>query len=54
MIEGTPPRLESGAVDVEFAFPRFKQKRLEVETEGVAAGGKANRKIRYTLCLLEF
>lgn len=53
MIEGTPPRLESGGVDVEFAFPRFKQRRsMKVEAEGAAAGGKATRKIRYTLYLL--
>lgn len=54
MIEGTPPRLESGGVDVEFAFPRFKERRrMKVETEEEAAAGKAKRKIRYTLYLLD-
>lgn len=53
MIEGTPPRLESGGVDVEFAFPTFKQRRrIKVEAEGAVPGGKAKRKIRYTLYLL--
>lgn len=55
MIEGTPPRLESGGVDVEFAFPRFKQRRrMKVEAEGAAPRGKTKRKIRYTLYLLNF
>lgn len=47
VIEGTPPRLETGGVDVEFAFPKFKQRRrVKVEAEGAAAMGKAKRKIR--------
>ncbi|CAG12724.1 unnamed protein product, partial [Tetraodon nigroviridis] len=47
VIEGIPPRLESGGVDVEFAFPTFKQRRrIKVEAEGAVPGGKAKRKIR--------
>lgn len=47
VIEGTPPRLETSGVDVEFAFPRFKQRRrVKVDAEGAAAGGKAKTKLR--------
>lgn len=51
VIEGTPPRLDtSGGVDVEFALPKFKQRRkLKVEAGGAAAEGKAKRKIRLAL-----
>ncbi|XP_029964564.1 uncharacterized protein prx, partial [Salarias fasciatus] len=51
VVEGTPPRLETGDVDVEFSLPKLKQKKtgkVEVEgTGGASAMGKAKTKIRF-------
>lgn len=50
VIEGTPPKLETSDVDVEFSLPKFKQRRsVKVEAGGAggaAAMGKAKRRIR--------
>lgn len=51
VIEGTPPRVETTDVDVEFSLPKFKQRRSpKVEAEGAGeavAVGKAKTKIRW-------
>lgn len=47
VIEGTPPRLEAGDVDVEFSLPKFKQRKGVQEAE--AAAGKGKKRIRLVL-----
>ncbi|XP_036070565.1 neuroblast differentiation-associated protein AHNAK isoform X2 [Oryzias melastigma] len=45
VIEGTPPRLEAGDVDVEFSLPKFKQRKGVQEAE--PAAGKGKKRIRF-------
>lgn len=50
VIEGTPPRLEMGAVDVDISLPKIKQKKSrtfeEEDVRGTASVGKAKKRIR--------
>uniref|UniRef100_A0A3P9HEB0 Periaxin n=1 Tax=Oryzias latipes TaxID=8090 RepID=A0A3P9HEB0_ORYLA len=48
VMEGTPPRLEAGDVDVEFSLPTFRQRKGVNEAEPVV--GKGKKRIR--LCFL--
>ncbi|XP_013871413.1 neuroblast differentiation-associated protein AHNAK [Austrofundulus limnaeus] len=51
VIEGTPPRLETGDVDVEFSLPKVKQRKSgkfdEQDIRGSVTVGKPKRKIRF-------
>lgn len=53
VIEGTPPRLETGDVDVEFSLPKVKQRKSgkfdEDDIRGTVTMGKTKRKIRLVL-----
>lgn len=49
VVEGTPPRLEMSDVDVEFALPKFKQRKgMKIEGEAGAVG-RAKRRIRLVI-----
>ncbi|XP_047248727.1 neuroblast differentiation-associated protein AHNAK [Girardinichthys multiradiatus] len=50
VIEGTPPRLETGDVDVEFSLPKLKQRKStksDVDVRGAGNREKAKTKIRF-------
>lgn len=49
VIEGTPPRLEPGEVDVEFSLPKIKQRKntkTDVDVRGTGNMAKTKRRIR--------
>ncbi|XP_024866364.1 neuroblast differentiation-associated protein AHNAK isoform X2 [Kryptolebias marmoratus] len=51
VIEGTPPRLETGDVDLEVSLPKIKQRKSgkfkEEDIRGTTSVGKAKRRIRF-------
>ncbi|XP_038161200.1 neuroblast differentiation-associated protein AHNAK [Cyprinodon tularosa] len=50
VIEGTPPRLEPGEVDVEFSLPKIKQRKntkTDVDVRGTGNMAKTKRRIRF-------